>query len=61
MRDSSIDPRMNKITETFRDLGLECDKTRYNLQKLSELADSDWPVKGNPSENPPVTSNNTTE
>lgn len=59
MRDNRCDKQREAIVKTFRDLGLDCDDTRHNLQRLSELADSRWPVREKPSDEIPVTRNNT--
>ncbi len=59
MQDRKSEPDMEAITKTFRDLGLDREDTRYNLQRLSELADSGWPVREKPSEDSPITRNNT--
>jgi hypothetical protein len=59
MQDRKSDPEMAAIIKTFRDLGLDRDDTMQNLQRLSELADSDWPVRKKPSDDSPITRNNT--
>ncbi len=61
MQDRKSDPEMEVIINTFRDLGLDRDDTRHNLQRLSELADSRWPVQEKPSEKSPATRNNTAQ
>ena len=61
MEDRKSDPDLEAIIKTFRELGLDRDDTRHNLQRLSELADSRWPVREKPSDEIPVTRNNTAQ
>ena len=61
MRDNRSDNQMETIIKTFRELGLDRDDTRHNLQRLSELADSSWPVQEKPSDKSPATRNNTAQ
>ena len=61
MRANRDDPKMETIIKTFRELGLDRDDTRHNLQRLSELADSCWPVQEKPSDKSPATRNNTAQ
>ena len=62
MQDRKSNSDMEAIIKTFRELGLDRDDTRYNLQRLSELADSRWPVREEkPLDDSPVTRNNTAQ